>query len=99
MINYEQRETKKSVKMLVKPMCAKKINFHKIFDRLVTFAIKTTTECQSWREVMMEAKKDLLKTREAKCDGDLHLAVEDYQEGRFCFFYFGVLQLILINIF
>lgn len=34
---------------------------------------------------MMEAKKDLLKTREAKSDGDLHLAVEDYQEGRFCF--------------
>ena len=35
---------------------------------------------------MMEAKKDLLKTREAKSDGDLHLAVEDYQEGRFFFF-------------
>ena len=51
LINYEQRETKKSVKMLVKPKCAKKINFHKIFDRLVTFAIKTTTGCQSWREV------------------------------------------------
>ena len=37
---------------------------------------------------MMEAKKDLLKTREAKSDGDLHLAVEDYQEGRFFFFPF-----------
>lgn len=43
------------------------------------------------RSKMMEAKKDLLKTREAKSDGDLHLAVEDYQEGRFCFFHFGVL--------
>lgn len=29
-----------------------------------------------------------LKTREDKSDGDVHLAIEDYQEGRFLCFHF-----------
>lgn len=29
-----------------------------------------------------------LKTREAKSNGDLHLAIEDHQEGKFLLFHF-----------